>query len=115
MTSYGIPDIRDSEGNLKGVDHTYEWNGREVTIKHVPLTSAEQQEIESEGMDIDVSTMEEFLDRKMVEPSPEGDWALAEVMCYFEGVVDFATGGGGELMEQAREELERRAEEQQGN
>lgn len=112
MSEYGIPDIRDADGSLKGVDHTYMWNGKEVTIQHVPITLSEQQEIENQGSEIDIEVMEEFLDEKIVKPEVEGDWSLAEVMCYFEGIVEFATGGGGDVMQQAREELERRASEE---
>lgn len=115
MSQYGIPNLRDADGQLKGVDHTYEWNGQEITIKHIPITSSEQQEIESHGRDIDVEVMQNLLDKKIVKPEVEGEWSLAEILCYFEGIVDFAGGGGGEVMAQAREELERRAEEESGN
>lgn len=112
MSDYGIPDIRDADGSLKGVDHTFHWNGKEVTIRHVPITLSEQKEIEGQGTDIDIEVMEDFLDEKIVKPEVEGEYALAEVMCYFEGIVDFATSGGGDVMQQAREELERRASEE---
>ena len=116
MPEYGIPDIRDADGDLKGVDHTYEWNGHEVTIKHVPVTISEQQDIEAQGADVDVEYMQDFLDDHLVKPAaPAGDWSLAEVLCYFEGMIDFASGGGNDLMQQAREELERRAAAEQGN
>lgn len=110
--SYGIPDIRDADGELKGVDYTYDWNGQEVTIKHIPITLSEQKEIEAQGTDIEVDKMVEFIDRKIVKPEPPEDWSLAEVMCYFEGIIEFATGGGGDVMEQARKELERRADDE---
>lgn len=114
--TYGIPDIRDASGDFKDVDHSFEWNGQEVIIKHIPLTAPEQQRIEDQGEDLDMEFMANILDEKMVEPAPpDGDWALAELTCYFEGIVDFASGGGNEMMAQARQELERRAAEQQGN
>lgn len=112
MSEYGIPDIRDADGSLKGVDHTFAWSGQEITIKHIPVTLSEQQEIESKGEEIDIAEMEHFLDDKLVKPEVDDEWAIAEVMCYFEGIVDFATGGGGDVMQQAREELERRADEE---
>lgn len=113
--TYGIPNIRDEEGKLKGIDHTFDWNNQDITIKHKPLTVTEQQEIEEQGENVEVEYMQELLNKKMVQPSIEGDWSLAEVICYFEGIVDFATGGGGEVMQQAREELQRRAVEDEGN
>lgn len=109
MTDYGLPTPRDSKGDLKGVDHTYEWDGQEVTIKLVPPTISQQEEYEELGEETTADELTEIIDRHLVEPdTSEIDITARELFCYVEGIVDYSIGGGSDLADEVQEELERR-------
>lgn len=108
MSSYGLSSVRDNDGNLQVVEHTYEWNGQEVTIKFTPPTIQEQDRLENMGDDVDPDELEGILNDKLVEPSlPDGEsWTMREMMCYMEGMIRYSVGG--ELGDAVQEELEAR-------
>lgn len=108
MTDYGLPNIRDSDGELAAVEHTYEWSGQEVTIKLKPPTISQHEEYEQFGDDVAAEKLVEILDRHLVEPDVGDDPTARELFCYLEGIVDYGTGGGG-MAADVREELEQRA------
>lgn len=107
MSEYGLPDTRDSEGERKAVEHTYDWNGREVTIKLLPPTISEQQEYEQLGDEADAEELAAILDTHLVEPDHD-DYTTREMLCYIEGIVDYGVGGGGEVAHEVREEIDAR-------
>lgn len=112
--SYGLPEVRDREGNLQAVDHTFDWGGQSVTIRFRPPTIREVEDLErfGEQKEVDAEELEGVLDEFMIEPAPpSGDegWTMREVMCYLEGILDYSTGGGGvagDIREQVEQELE---------
>jgi hypothetical protein len=108
MTDYGLPTVRDEQGDLQAVEHTFDYAGQEVTIKLVPPTISQQEEYEEMGEDVDADALRELLDEHLVEPdvSAAEDLTMREVMCYVEGIVDYSTGGG--MAADVREELEQR-------
>lgn len=112
MPEYGLPDARDSDGNIKEVDHTFEWDGEEVTIRLKPPTVAELQEYEELGEEANTSDLEEVLEDHLVKPELNGDLMANELLCYVRGIVDYTSGSGNALVQGAREELEERQGEE---
>jgi len=120
MTKYGLSDIRDSEGQRQPVEHTFEWgkDDDEVTIKFVPPTLNEVDEIEDmmDAEDLSVDEIQEPLDDYLIEPSIPDDenWTLREFQCYMWGVYQWSMGSDG-IHEEVREELEERDTGAAGN
>lgn len=110
MSEYGLSGFRDKDGKRQTVEHTYTWDGQEVTIKLDPPTISQQEEYEQLGEEADSERLREIVDRHVVEPSiPEDEeWTTREVMCYLEGIINFSVGGGGEMGEAIRDEIEAR-------
>lgn len=115
MTDYGLPEARDSEGKLQAVDHTFEFDGDEVTIKLVPPTKGDIEEYEQMDADVSASQIADVLDKHLVKPDldPE-EMTGRELNCYVEGIFDYSTGGG-DFHEAVQAELEKRAGEAPGN
>lgn len=109
MSEYGLPTPRDSNGNLKPVDHAFEWSGQEITIKLVPPTISQQEAYEELGMDTSAADLAEVLEDHLVEPDPnEFDFTARELLCYVEGIVDYSTGDIDGVAAEVREEIEER-------
>lgn len=111
MSQYGLPGVRDKEGKRQVVEHSFDWNGNEITVKMKPPTISQQEEYEELGRDASTEKLREIVDRHIVEPTIPDDeeWTAAEVLAFVEGIVDFSTGGGGRAAEAVRDELEDRA------
>lgn len=109
MTEYGLPNTRDKDGELQAIDHTYDFDGEEITIKFRPPTVSEFERIEEiqQQADVDPSELEDLLREFLCKPEiPEDDsFSFREMMAYLEGIVQYSTGGGG-MQEEARAELE---------
>ena len=116
MSEYGLPSVRDKDGELQAVDHTFEWDDDEITIRLLPPTITEQERYEELGEDANAERLREIIDRHLVKPEIPEDEDLTgrELTCYLEGIVDYSVGGGSDLRQQVSEELERR-EGAQGN
>lgn len=114
---YGLPSPRDDEGNLKPVDHEFEFDGREVRIQLIPPTINQFEEYETLGEEISMEKVRGIIDRHIEKPTVDaGEITMYELQCYFAGILDYATtGGSSELMETVRDELDRRQEEAAGN
>lgn len=104
---YGLTDERDSDGNRKAVEHSYEWDGQDIHIKLIPPTISEIEEYEEFGEEMPASKLRDVIDDHIVKPEVE-DPTMREVMCYIEGIIDYA-GEGNELANAAQEELESRS------
>lgn len=109
MTEYGITKERDSDGNRKPVDHTFEFDGDEITIQLMPPTISEVEEFEEFGDDMPASKLKEIFNRHILKPDVE-DPTITELTAYVQGLVDYANGGT-ELADAAKEELEARGAE----
>jgi len=111
MSEYGLPGVRDKDGDLREVEHTYEWDGEEITIKILPPTTAQLERYENFGDDVDADKLRDVVDEHLVKPDiPEDkDLTARELFCYMEGVMDHAQGSTG-LAEEVREEIEARSE-----
>lgn len=107
---YGLPDPReDDDSGLKGVDHEFEWNGETVSIRLVPPTLNQLQGYQDMGANADVDELKDILERHIVKPEKDpGDMTMREVNCYIDGILDYSNDGGGDLMQEVREELEER-------
>lgn len=107
---YGLPDPReDADSGRRGVDHEFEWNGEEVSLRLVPPTLNQLQEYQNVGAEADADELKNILDRHIVKPEKDpGDMTMREVNCYIEGLLDYSNNGGGERMQEVREELEQR-------
>jgi len=114
MTDYGLPGHRDSEGNLKPTDHTFDWNGQDVTIRILPPTLSQIDEIENLPEDVSADVMEEHLTDIVVKPEVE-DMTVPEMNAFIQGVMDYAYSGGTALAQEARAELDEREAEAAGN
>lgn len=94
MTEYGLPNRRDSEGNRKAQEHSYEWNGQEITIKIIPPSVAQAEEYEALGDDIAPTEMAEIVNKHVEKPQIEAeDMGMDELLCYAEGIFDYVQGG----------------------
>lgn len=116
MTEYGLPSVRDKDGELQAVEHEFEWDGDNITIKLLPPTITEQERYEQLGEDADAERLREIIDKHLVKPEIPDDEDLTgrELTCYLEGIVDYSVGGGSALRQEVAEELERR-QDTQGN
>lgn len=96
-TEYGLAGFRDKDGNLQPVEHSYSWNGEEITIKFRPPTIAEQEELENLDDDAGASELEAVLDRHMVKPQiPDGgSWTTREMWAYLQGIMQHSIGEAG--------------------
>lgn len=108
MTQYGLPGIRENDGSRKKVDHTFEWDGQEVTIRLIPPTISQHEEYEELGEEATAGQLASILDRHLVKPDVGDDPTARELFCYLEGIIDYGVGGGGELGDEVRDELEAR-------
>lgn len=117
MSEYGLTSLRDADGELQAVDHSYEWGGQEVTIKFVPPTLSQQEQLEDLDDDAAADKLEELLDRHMVKPSvPENEsWTAREMWCYITGIMRWSMGEDGGLGEELESEIDERTGEGQGN
>jgi hypothetical protein len=114
MSEYGLPDVRDKDGELQAVDHTYDWNGDEITIKLVPPTISEFEEYQDLGEDASSEELMPAVEDHLVKPEIDGDPTMAELLCYVNGIVDYCTGNSG-YAEEVREELDERQDGGRGN
>lgn len=114
--TYGLPSVRDPDtGNLKPVDHTYQFQGREVRIKARPPTIAEMDEYEN--MPDEISWVHDFypiVEKHLVKPElpPPEETTAQEIICYQRGIMGLGYIGGTELGQDALDELEARAAEE---
>lgn len=108
MTEYGITKERDSEGNRKPVDHTFEFGGESITIQLIPPTISEVEELEEleEKSDVKVSDLMGVYDDFIVKPDVD-DPTMTEANAFAEGILDYVSGGT-DLAELAQEEIEAR-------
>jgi hypothetical protein len=109
MSEYGLPETRDKDGELQAVEHTYEWDGEEVTIKLFPPTISEFESYEDLGMKAGADELQDVVDDHLVKPEiPEDeDLTMRELLCYVEGIVDYSNGGTPRAAA-VQEELEER-------
>ncbi|WP_459191821.1 hypothetical protein [Halosimplex sp. J119] len=114
MSEYGLPDIRDKDGELQAVEHTYEWNGDDVTIKLIPPTIAEYESYEDLGDEAGAGELQEVVDDHLEKPEIAGEPTTAELLCYVHGIVDYCNGGGG-FAGEVQEELDQRQDAAPGN
>jgi hypothetical protein len=116
MSDYGLPDLRDKDGELQEAEHTYQWDGQEITIKLIPPTISEYDEYVSLGEDADESELRRIVDDHLVKPDiPEDeDLTMRELLCYTQGIVAYCRGSSG-IAAEIRDELEERQDEAQGN
>lgn len=107
-TQYGLTDERNSDGSRKEVEHTYDFEGQEVTVKLLPPTISEVEEYERlEAKDeIDADKLKEIV-REHIKKPEINDPTMREVRCYVQAILDYSHGGG-ELAEMAEAELEKR-------
>ena len=96
MTDYGISGLRDADGERKVVEHTHQFDGEDVTIKFVPPTIAEVDDLEEllEQEDLSPADIQQPLNDYLVEPTiPDGeDWTLREFNCYIEAIYSWSLG-----------------------
>lgn len=111
-TEYGLAGLRDADGELQTVDHTYQWAGEEVTIRFDPPTLSQQEELESLDDDEPVEEMEGLLDTLMVKPStPEdGSWTAREMQCYLQGIIAWSLGQEDGLAQEVQDEIDDRTD-----
>jgi hypothetical protein len=116
MSEYGLPDVRDKDGELRATEHTFEWDGDEITIKLVPPTIPQYDEYVNLGEEAGNEELREVLDEHLVKPDIPADAGLTmrELLCYVNGIVDYCQGDAG-IAGKAREELEERQEDMEGN
>jgi hypothetical protein len=110
MTEYGLPDVRDPDsGELQAVDHSYTFDGQDVTIQLVPPTISQFEEYEQMGTDVDVDELFVVVDEHLVKPEIDRkDATVRELTCYLQGIIDYGVGGGSNFMQGVRRELEER-------
>jgi hypothetical protein len=118
MSEYGLAGLRDADGTRQPVEHTYEYAGDEVTIKFIPPTLNEVDEIEErmQDDDLDVEEIQQPLDDYLIEPSiPDGEgWTLREFDAYITGIYEWSMGAEG-IHAEVRDELEERGNGTAGN
>jgi len=112
MSEYGLPSARDSDGDRRATDHSYEWNGQEITIKILPPTVAEAEEYEHLGDDVSPTEMANIIDKHLKKPEIDdpSDMTIQELRAYAEGIFS-AVAEENEFAEQVNEELESRGGE----
>lgn len=111
MTEYGLPDIRDADGELQAVEYSYEWNGHELTIKFRPPTLSEQERLEGLDDDAGADELESLLNDHMVKPSVPEDssWTAREMWAYVTGLIKWASGDDDDLAQEVQEEIDERS------
>lgn len=116
-SEYGLTGLRDREGELQTVEHSFSFAGQRVTIRFDPPTLAEQEELETLDEDEPVAELERILDRHMVKPSvpDDGSWTAREMWAYIQGIVDWSMGGDGGLGDEIAEEIDDRTPGDEGN
>lgn len=109
MTQYGLPGVRNAEGQLQAVDHTFDFDGDEIVIKLYPPTISEFERYEDMGSDVDIDELFDIVDKHLVKPEIEREGMTSrELMCYLQGIVDYGIGGGNQFMRQVQQELDER-------
>jgi len=115
MTEYGLPTSRDNEGNRKPVDHSYEYDGDDITIKLLPPTISEIEEYENLDDNVNAAQLRDILDTHLVRPEQE-DYTIDELWAYYSGILEYALDGNtSELAAEAEQRLDERADEGEGN
>jgi len=117
MADYGLPEVRDPDtGDLQPVDHTFEFDNDEVTIRILPPTLSEQEEYENLGMETGADELRDILEDHLIKPEPpaDGEWSMRELMAYLQGILDYSTGGTDQSA-LVQEEIERRGGTDTGN
>jgi hypothetical protein len=108
MPEYGLPSQRDAEGNLQAVEHTFEFDDQEVTIKLVPPTFTQLEEYEDMGENVSTDELRTIIDKHLAKPDLKpGEMTVREVECYVQGIVDY-DAAGSDLAQAAQEELAER-------
>lgn len=109
MSEYGLPSARDSDGELQAVEHSYTFDGQEITIVLLPPTVSQFEEFEAMAADADPDPdeLEQIIRRHIVKPEIPADESLTfrEIRGYAEGIRTHAQGGAG-VNEEILEELE---------
>jgi len=109
MTDYGLPSRRDSNGDRKPVDQTYEWNGEELTVKILQPTVAQAEEYEELGEDISPMKMAEIVRKHLVKPEiPADDMTVEELQCYSRGIFE-SVADEEKFAQEVDKELEKRS------
>lgn len=112
MSDYGIAGLRDSDGERKPVEHTTDWNGDEVTVKFVPPTITEVDDLEEllNQEDLTPKEIQGPLNEYLVEPSIPDDqeWTLPEFNCYIGAIYEWSMGDGDGAAGAVADELEER-------
>jgi len=116
MSDYGLPDLRDKDGELQEAEHTYQWDGQEITIKLIPPTISEYDQYVTLGEDADEDELRGIVDDHLVKPEipSDQDLTMRELLCYTQGIVGYCRGDSG-IAAEIRDELEERQDEAQGN
>ena len=107
MSEWGLPSERDSNGNLRAVEHEYEYQGEDVKIKLYPPTVSQLEEYEELGDDTSATELADIVDQHLVKPDVD-DPTIQELFCFVQGIVDYGAAGGTDFVQDAREELEKR-------
>lgn len=107
MTQYGLTGRRDNDGNRKAIEHSYEWNGEEVTIKLIPPTVSEAEEYEALGDDVSPTEMESIIDDHLEKPVIN-DMTVEELQCYAKGIFS-AVSEADDFAQSVDEELDKRS------
>ena len=107
---YGLPGFRDSEGNRKPQEHSYQYKDQPVNIRLIPPTVSEIEEYEDMGEDVGREKLQDVFDRHVLKPevSDVGELTIDELKAYVQGIIDYAQDGN-DLAVAARDELEDRA------
>lgn len=110
-TRYGLPSPRDKDGELLPVEHTYDWQGQEVTIKAVPPTVSELDGYENLGFETSFGDLYEIVDKHLLKPElpSQDDTSGRELSCYLQGIMNIGGGDGVDFAEAARDALDERA------
>jgi len=116
MTEYGITGLRDADGGLNAIEHTFQFNGEPVTIEFVPPTISESDSLEEmlEKEDLSPAEIQEPLNEYLVEPAiPDGDdWTLREFNCYIMGIYKWSMGqADGTVPAEISDELDEHGDE----
>lgn len=116
-SQYGIPDLRDEEGGLREVDHTFQWNNSDVTIRITPPTIGQIEKYQRLGDEAEPEEIKDVLKDHLVKPEVDyNDLTATEMLCYATGIMDHVSGGStGGLSSAVKEELEARRGESEGN
>lgn len=112
MSDYGLPIDRTGDDNQPDpVEHTYQWDGDDVTIVLVPPTLGQIKTYEDLGDDTEIEELEKIVDKHVEKPEiPAEDMTLEEINCYVEGILDHGQGGGSGLVHEAQQYIDDNAE-----